>query len=216
MIRRSLCLVVLAAALAAVPAWAQSDSVGVDEMGAVAMWFAYGPEKPEVGGVVKFYAYFKGTPLPGTVVTWSFPEGKAVGNPVTVVFESGGYKRVEVEAYQPGGKPLTDSQVLEIADPKGEPPAGAAAVFFEVNAKKVVTNEPAPFIASFKGTPVEDASVRWDFGTGEPLYGNPVQFTFPESRKWLVTVTLEQPGFKPISYSAYVVVYQQRVERKWR
>jgi hypothetical protein len=39
---------------------------------------------------------------------------------------------------------------------------------------------------------------------------------FPDAGKRLVTVTLEQPGRKAISYGAWILVYPQRLERKWR
>jgi hypothetical protein len=211
-------LLFLAAALAAVSTSARSAPNDLQEdPGAVAVFIAVEPEKPVAGEPVVFYAVLKGTPLPGTIVAWSFSGEKAVGNPVRIVFPGGGQKAVEVQVWQPGIKPLTDSMLLEVADPKPDPgpEGGAVEVFFEAGSK-IQTNEPVTFIAVFKGTPLEGSVVRWDFGTLEPVYGNPVRTMFPDAGKRLVTVTLEQPGRKAISYGAWILVYPGRIERKWR
>ncbi|HEY7369851.1 MAG TPA: hypothetical protein VIA29_08175 [Thermoanaerobaculia bacterium] len=219
MTRARLVLLLLAAVLAAVPTPARSAPLEdlQDDPGAVAVFIAVEPEKPVAGEPVIFYAVFKGTPLPGTTVAWNFSEEKAVGNPVRIVFERAGQKAVEVEVWQPGIKPLADSMVLDVEDskPVPGPEGGAVEVFFEVDSK-IQAKVPVSFIAVFKGTPLEGSVVAWDFGGREPVFGNPVRTVFPDAGKRLVTVTLEQPGRKAISYGAWILVYPQRLERKWR
>jgi hypothetical protein len=211
--RARLAVLSLAVTLAAFAMPARSAPFEWDEPGAVDVFVSFEPETPLAGETVRFYAVFKGTPLPGTVVTWSFPDAKIVGNPVRRAFDQPGKKLVEVHVWQPGIKPLTASRIVEVAEPEVE--EGAVAVFFEVP-EKVVTGVPVSFIAVFKGTPLEGAVVGWDFGAGELVYGNPVRHVFAEGGKQLVRVTLDQPGRRRLSCEAVVLVFPQRVEREWR
>jgi hypothetical protein len=220
--KRIVLYALIAGCLLAVPAALPAGETDWKEEGLFAVDFAYEPEKPQIGRPVTFIAIFKGTPAPGTLVTWRLSEKVYLeGNPIQYIFEGEGPQPVEVEVIQPNGKILNEAKVVVIEplepDPKRRPtPYGAQDVSFEWSSEKPVAGEPITFVAIFKGTPTDDAVLTWEFPRGEKRHGNPVRYTFGTPRKWLVTVTLEPGGFKPLQFSAYVPVGPGKVAGRGR